>query len=117
LVIDDEEGIRLVAQGMLNHCGYDVILAYDGMEGLEKFQENIDKIHLVLLDMSMPKMSGKETFYHLKEIKPSIKIIMTSGFKHDNRVMEVLNAGADDFLRKPFTLEQLSHTVYNVLKT
>ncbi|OGR22740.1 MAG: hypothetical protein A2277_04545 [Desulfobacterales bacterium RIFOXYA12_FULL_46_15] len=115
LVVDDEEMVRMTAGRMLEKCGYDVISAEDGEEGVRVFKENQDQIRAVVLDMVMPKMSGKDAFIRMAEIDPNVKVILVSGFRQDERVREVLELGVKKFIQKPYTMEKLSRTVNDVL--
>jgi nitrogen-specific signal transduction histidine kinase len=108
LVIDDEEIMRNLASTILEEMGYNIITAVNGKDGLNKFRSSPVKIKGVLLDMAMPIMSGKETFIHLKEIDPEIKVVMASGFKQDIRVKDSLKLGVLGFIDKPYNISQLS---------
>ncbi|MDA3900361.1 MAG: PAS domain S-box protein [Spirochaetes bacterium] len=114
LVIDDEEILRTTSQAMLEECGYQVITAHTGDEGIKLYTENRDKINGIILDMIMPGMSGKETFEKLKEIDPSVKVILSSGFKHDERIQSVMESGILDFIQKPYSLPELSAKIKNM---
>jgi len=116
LVIDDELVLRELATSMLVHCGYDVITANNGIEGVELYQQNLSKISAVILDMVMPKMNGKETFIELKKINPDVKVILASGFARDSRVIEVLSLGVKEFIQKPYTIYELSDAIYKIIK-
>ncbi len=116
LVIDDEKTIRLTAREMLETAGYSVLLAENGTEALKILTQYSGGINLVLLDMAMPGMSGKEIFPKLKEIRGNIKVILSSGFQQDERVNAVLEGGADGFLQKPYSLHKLLEMVAGVLK-
>ena len=115
LVIDDEEMIQEIASDILRECGYKVLTASNGNEGIEIFQQNIDKISLVILDLNMPGMDGRETYLKLKEIKEDIKVVICSGFIHDDRLRNLIDKNKIIFIQKPFTLKQLSDVVYRVL--
>ena len=115
LVIDDEELMRNVASEILRTCGYDVLTAENGFEGIDLYRKNKEKIKVILLDMAMPKMSGKEAYIRLKEINPDIKVILSSGFQQDKRVQDVLKLGVNSFIQKPYTLEILSKAVDKLL--
>ncbi len=115
LVVDDEEHVRIIAANMLESCGYSVIFAEDGIQGIEKYKENKDIISLVILDINMPRMSGNETFMHLLKINPEIKVIVASGFIRDEKSESLIAMGAKTFLQKPYTLTALSKTVSQVL--
>ena len=114
LVVDDEEMLREVAKLMLTKCGYEVILAENGAEAIEIFKERQQEIKAILLDMSMPKMSGKEAFIEIKKINKNAKIIMNSGLKQDKRLIEVMNMGADGFIQKPYTFENLANKIKEI---
>ncbi len=111
LIIDDESMIRKTATKILLSGGYTVITAQNGQKGIEIYKEKQNEIDLVLLDMVMPKMDGKETFKALFQINPKIKVIINSGFKNDPRVQNVLEKGASAFLQKPYRLEELLKVV------
>ncbi len=116
LVVDDEEHVRLISENILRECGYEVITAENGREALQILEDNPD-ISLVLLDLSMPIMSGKEAFTRIKEIYPEMKVILTSGFRQDKRINEIISAGAEQFIPKPFTMEGLTKTIYAVMNS
>ncbi len=111
LVVDDEERIRITARDLLSECGYTVLVAEGGHRALEIYRAEGIEIDAVLLDMSMPEMSGKETFEHLKKIDPNVNVVLTSGFKQDERVDEVMKRGIRYFIEKPYTIEKLSKVI------
>jgi len=115
LVIDDESVIQNLATEILTSSGYEVISAYDGMEGVESYRSNMATVDLVLLDLVMPKLSGRETYFELKKINPDVKIIMCSGFKNDSRIDDVRAHGLKYFIQKPFTYELLANMVWEVI--
>jgi PAS domain S-box-containing protein len=115
LVVDDEAMIRHTAREILETCGYSVILATDGQEGLDIFRRRHSEIAVILLDMVMPKMSGKETYLEMKTIDPHLKVLFSSGFKQDERVEEVLRLGVQGFVQKPYTLQILSAAIHKAI--
>jgi CheY-like chemotaxis protein len=115
LVIDDEPVLRELSRSMLGQAGYDVIIASDGTEGIAIYKKNQDAVDIVLLDMIMPGIDGRETFIELKKIDSGVKVIMTSGFSKDKRVEDVLAEGAKDFIQKPYTIYDLTDKVYGIL--
>lgn len=115
LIIDDEDFVRQIAKDILTDSGYDIITAENGTEGIDIYQKNASDINLVLLDMSMPGISGLDTYRELKKINPHIKVIMSSGFSMDERVRKAFENGVDSFIQKPYTNIQLSKAVYDVL--
>jgi CheY-like chemotaxis protein len=117
LVIDDEDLLLSVADGLLTELGYNVMLAKGGKAGIEKYQKNSTKIDLVLLDMIMPEMDGASCFVALKEINPEIKVIICSGFAKTPKVKEVVKLGACCFLQKPYTASEVSNAVIQALRS
>ncbi|MCK9427972.1 MAG: response regulator [Acholeplasmataceae bacterium] len=115
LVIDDEQMIRETYKEMLSECGYDFLLAENGLQGIDLYKNNMDKIKLVILDMSMPILSGIETYRQLKIIDPKIKVLMASGFRQDERAKQAMDEGVNKFLQKPFTINKLSSAIAELL--
>lgn len=115
LIIDDEEAIRKTASGMLDGLGYTPVVARDGSEGLEIYRKRGREINLVLLDMVMPGLSGRDVYIKLKEINPQVKVLLSSGFFNDPRVNDVMAMGADGFLKKPYSALALSSALYRIL--
>ncbi len=116
LVIDDEEAIRKTAAGILDSLGYSVITARDGNEGLETYSARRHEIDVVLLDMVMPGLSGRDVYVKLKEIDPQARVLLSSGFFNDPRVNEVMAMGVDGFLKKPYSRISLSVALHRILK-
>ena len=114
LLVDDEEVIRQVGKRMLEKGGYRVHLAMNGKHAVQVFQSNQDKIDLVLLDLVMPEMGGKETFKKLREIDPDLKIVFTSGYGPYDR-NDVLSTKGGVFVQKPFQTEVLLKTIHGIL--
>ncbi len=117
LIVDDEEDVRALARAQLEGLGYRVMSAGDGVEAVDIYSRKWHEIDLVLLDMIMPNLDGRETFWRFKEIDPEVKVILISGFSHDGRAEELLDGGALDFIQKPFKLDELSRALYHALKS
>ncbi len=115
LVIDDEDIVRLTAESILIECGYKVIPAGSGKEGISFYKENKNNITCVILDMAMPAMSGKEVYIELKKINPEVKVLLASGFKQDERVQETLSLGVNGFIQKPYSITELSKKVKELI--
>ena len=111
LLVDDEEMVLEAGEVLLNHLGYEVLLAENGQEAFELYKQNQDKIDLVLLDMVMPVMGGGEAFDRIKEINPNVKVLLSSGYSLEGEAKEILNRGCNAFIQKPFKIEQLSHKI------
>lgn len=115
LVVDDEHVMREVAEAILKENGYEVLLAQDGQEGVEVFQREFARIRAVVLDLAMPKKSGRETFHEMKAIDPAVRVLLASGFKQDERVDGLLKAGVQAFIEKPYTFEKLALAMAHLL--
>lgn len=115
LVIDDDAMITAVVGRMLTELGYDVITANSGQEGVDLYEKRKNNVNLVILDMIMPDMSGAQAFAKLREINPTLKVILASGYSLDDKAREIMNAGCDGFMQKPFDMKKLSNAVRSVL--
>ncbi|MBV7332173.1 response regulator [Chloroflexi bacterium TSY] len=115
LVVDDEAPVREAINDILKTEGLKVITANNGQDGLDKFQKNRNEIDLVLLDMQMPVMSGEETFYELRKIDPSLKIILSSGYNEQEVTKNFRREKQTGFLQKPYDSHILLSTIQNAL--
>lgn len=115
LFVDDEEGIRQIGEDILKRLGYQVITAKSGESAIEIFQNDKEKIDLVILDMIMPDMGGGETFDHLKEIDPLVKVLLSSGYTINGQAKTILDRGCKGFIQKPFSLGDLSKRVKQIM--
>ena len=111
LVADDEEAIRNLAKLFLEKLGYEVLLAKDGEEAIQTYENHQREIAAVVLDMTMPKLTGRDTFKTILEINPSAKIILASGYTDEGSSKQLLEEGACDFLQKPYTIQPLAQAV------
>ncbi|MBN2125557.1 MAG: response regulator, partial [Deltaproteobacteria bacterium] len=115
LLVDDEEMIIDVGRQMLSNLGYEVLVAGNGKEALRVYLENRDRIAVVVLDMVMPGMGGEETYNRLKEIRPDVKVLLSSGYSVDGQAAEIMARGCDGFIQKPFSLTDLSMRLQEIL--
>lgn len=115
LVVDDEEIITTVSSDILNECGYATLVANEALKGVELFRDNWRDIDAVILDMSMPVMSGLDVFRKLKEIDPSVKVLMATGFKLDDRVEKARELGVKRMIQKPFAAYTLSRELADLI--
>jgi CheY-like chemotaxis protein len=115
LVVDDEEVVRHTARVILEECGYEVLLASDGAQAVEIFRQRRAEISAVLLDMVMPGMIGKDAYLAMRSMDEHVKVLLSSGFKQDERVETVLKLGIRHFIQKPYTLRELSKAMHQVL--
>lgn len=115
LVVDDEEMIRLTASSLLMYMGYDVVCADNGKNGLDTFIKNRDNINLIILDMIMPVMGGREAFEKIREMDKNVPIIISSGFSREQDLESIKEKGISGFLQKPFSMSELSKLVAEAL--
>uniref|UniRef100_UPI0026137249 response regulator n=1 Tax=Oceanispirochaeta sp. TaxID=2035350 RepID=UPI0026137249 len=115
LIVDDESVIRMVYKTLLSDLGYEVLLAEDGRQGLDLFSREYKNIDLVILDMIMPEMNGRETFIAMKEIDPDVCALIISGYSNENS-KDLLDLGVYGYLQKPIEGHVLSHTISEALK-
>lgn len=115
LVIDDEASIRQVIQRTLEAFGYRVVTAEDGPEALSIYGQRQAEIGAVITDMMMPAMSGVATINALLQVNANVRIIVLTGFATESQKEAAMEAGATEFLAKPFTIEKLLDTLNNFL--
>jgi PAS domain S-box-containing protein len=108
LVIDDEPHVRTIAKRMLEHCGFTVLTAEEGQHGVKIFGDHAADIVCVLLDMTMPKMDGPETFRQIRRINPQARVLLMSGYNEQEAISRFAGKGIAGFLPKPFTLGDLT---------
>ncbi len=115
LLVDDEEFVRKMTSMMLQNLGYDVFVAENGKEALEIYNNHEKEIDVVLLDMVMPVMAGRETFFELKKINPSVNVVISSGYSQEGGATELMAKGAEKFLQKPYKMHELSQVFSEII--
>lgn len=103
LVVDDEPTVRRVVRRVLEGSGHRVLEAGDGVEAVRIFRDHRDEIAAVLLDLTMPRMGGRETFAALRETGSAVPVVLTSGYAESEAVSGFADDGPIAFLQKPFT--------------
>jgi DNA-binding response OmpR family regulator len=116
-MIDDEISVCEIARDLLAELGYVVTVAHDGKEGVDLFRSRQASIDLVLLDLDMPLMGGKETFEHLRGIKPKLRIIILTGYGENVIEQTAFGSEVNSFIQKPFQPEDLAVRIREVLDT
>ena len=115
LLVDDENMIIDVGAEILQKLGYEVLTARHGMEAIEVYRQNRQKVAMVILDLIMPQMGGGETYDRLKEVDPQVKVLLSSGYSLDGQATEILKRGCDGFIQKPFSMEDLSRKLRQII--
>jgi len=115
LLVDDEQAVLELGRSVLERCGYTVLAAQNGAEALEVYQQHRDQIALVLLDMIMPEMDGRECLRRLVEIEPDVRVLIATGYTVDSTVETLLQEGALGAVEKPYGLGDLSVAVREAL--
>ena len=116
LIVDDEVAIRRVYSRLLTKLGYTVLLASGGRLALELIDKHRDQISLVILDMTMPEMSGSQTYKALQAVAPNCKVLLASGHSIDGQAQEILASGCNGFLQKPFNLATIGAKIREILQ-
>jgi two-component system, cell cycle sensor histidine kinase and response regulator CckA len=115
LVVDDEDLVRSMAKELLEELGYRVLTARDGIEGLEVYRESAQHVDLVLLDLVMPRMGGRECLRALQRLDPKVRVLLSSGWLGDEQERGAPLDGAAGFLPKPYQLAVLAAAVARAL--
>ncbi|GAB4180705.1 MAG: hypothetical protein Fur005_43300 [Roseiflexaceae bacterium] len=114
-VIDDDPGVRHFVQRVLERYGYQVLLAEDGQIGIDRLQQHPEPVHAVILDLTMPRMSGIETFSHLQVLQPGIRVLLCSGYTEEEAIGNFGEHGIAGFLQKPFRPIDLMQALERIL--
>ena len=107
LVIDDDAGVRDLVEDVLERAGMTVLSAGDGPEGAKLFELHADAVRVVLLDRTMPSLSGAATLDAIRAIRPDAKVLLMSGYSEERVASELAGHGPSGFLKKPFMPETL----------
>ena len=115
LLVEDEEMVSQVGQALLERLGYRVIVAKDGKQAVDTIVKKGDGIDLVILDLIMPEMGGDKAFDLIREIKPAMPVILSSGYSLNAQANAIMRRGCNEFIQKPFTISKLSQKVRKIL--
>ena len=115
LLVDDERMVLDVNRELLGVLGYRVYAVASGQEAIAVYLEKRNEIDLVILDTIMPGLSGGETFDRLREIKPDVRVLLSSGYSINGEARAIMDRGCSGFLQKPFLLAALSQKVREIL--
>ena len=115
LVVDDEKMIIQVALAMLEKLGYDAMTAHSGQQAIDIVTQSGDDIDLVILDLIMPDMDGGKTFDRLRQVRPEIPVMLSSGYALEGQAQEIIRKGCNGFIQKPFNISELSRQIHIIL--
>jgi signal transduction histidine kinase/ActR/RegA family two-component response regulator len=117
LLVDDEAIVLEVGKMALERMGYRVLIAHDGLEAIQVYREHQANVSLVLMDVVMPKLGGREAFLELKRLNPQIKVLMATGYNSSNAPLnELLTDGVCGLIVKPYHIRKLAQTVRAALE-
>lgn len=116
LIIDDEEPVREAISDILGMEGLPVLTAADGAAGLALYRQWQAEVGLILLDLSMPGLSGEETFHELRDINPNVRVVLSSGYSQTEAARRFINQPVAGFLQKPYDVEALIAEVWRHLR-
>jgi CheY-like chemotaxis protein len=111
LVVDDEESVRNVTARAVRTMGFEPVVAVDGQDGLEQFGKRHQEIALVLMDLTMPRLSGEAAADRMREIDPTVPIVLMSGFDESEMATRFRAAGVSGFVQKPFEIRTLRDAI------
>jgi two-component system, cell cycle sensor histidine kinase and response regulator CckA len=115
LAVDDQGQVLKVLRLMLEHKGFSVLTASDGIEAVELYRAHVDEIVCVLLDLMMPCMGGEETFAELRRVREDVPVILMSGYSDADQDKRISNLGCAGFLKKPCRSHALLEKIRSVL--
>ncbi|MGH9810253.1 MAG: ATP-binding protein, partial [Terriglobia bacterium] len=115
MLVEDEELLRELGVMMMEADGYRVLAAKDGVEAIEMFESHADEIGLVICDLGLPRLGGRDVFLRMKEIKPGVRAIVASGYLEPNVRSEILRAGVLDTVQKPYDFREMMERIRSII--
>ncbi len=115
LLVDDEESLIALGARMLEHLGFTVMTAADGLQAVDLYRERGKEIDLVLMDLTMPHMDGAEAFGELRRLNPDVRVVLASGYSHEDVVSRFAGKGLAGVLQKPYTLAKLRESLAGLM--
>ena len=115
LLVDDEKMILEVGQAMLEKLGYKTLVARNGQAAVKLFQQQVDRIDLVIVDLIMPEMDGGQLFDRIRQMHATIPILLSSGYAINGKATEIIDKGCNGFIQKPFDLSELSQKIRKIM--
>jgi CheY-like chemotaxis protein len=115
LFVDDEQNVLDICERFLRRLGYSVLTARNGQEALETYEKNKANIDIVVIDMIMPGMNGRELFDQLRMIEPSLRALVSTGYSIEGAVSDLMTQGCKGYIQKPFSLRVLAKEIRSIL--
>jgi two-component system, cell cycle sensor histidine kinase and response regulator CckA len=116
LLADDDDVVRRATAQIMERMGFTLLLAEDGQQALDLFTKHQQEIRFVILDMFMPKVSGKETFKRIRRLAPQVRVLLTSGYVEEERVQDLIEQEGVLFLQKPYRPAVLRESLQALLE-
>ena len=117
LLVDDDEIVLEVGGKMLQHIGYEVLIARDGEEAIGVFDKHQDMVDVIILDMRLPGMNGATVFEQLRKINSHTRVLLASGYFDNHLSSVILDNNCNDFIQKPFDFKQLRQKLEKLMKS
>jgi PAS domain S-box-containing protein len=114
LVVDDDSVVRSLTQQMLEEAGFEVLTAADGREAVDAFRASPATIDVVLLDMTMPRLDGEAAFIELRNVRPDVRVVVSSGYSEQDAMDRFRGPRPAGYLQKPYRMTELVETVCSV---
>ena len=115
LLIEDEQMVGEMSQTILERLGYKVVSAQNGREAVARLQEAHPPYDFVLLDIKLPDMDGSALYPIVRKHRPAAKVIICSGYALDGRAQVLIDAGADGYIQKPFSIQKMAEKINEVM--
>jgi PAS domain S-box-containing protein len=115
LLVDDEESLIALGARMLEHLGFTVLTAADGRQAVQLYREKGETIDLVLMDLTMPHMDGAEAFGELRRLNPEVRVVLASGYSHEDVASRFAGKGPSGVMQKPYTLARLRESLAGLM--
>jgi len=115
LLVDDEADVRESTRNLLTELGFNVLLAENGEQGLHTFTSHIKEIVAVILDLTMPRLNGAEVFERIRQIRPRLPVLLSSGYNEEKTMERFTGKGLAGFLQKPFSINDLAAKLHECL--
>ncbi|BCG47972.1 Putative PAS/PAC sensor protein [Citrifermentans bremense] len=111
LLVDDEQTVLDIGGEMLKELGFEVVTAMDGSEALELFKQDVERFSFIILDLTMPRLDGEQTYRQMRQLKPDVKVVMSSGYNEQEINQRLGGTGLAGFLQKPYNLSTLRDVI------